>query len=78
MRGNFWTKIGAKAGVVAVIFTLWFFRQGRIEQSKKLESKPLIPKPLKPHELPLDQNPLAVAAIHATLLAIFLGVLSTY
>jgi hypothetical protein len=37
MRGNFWTVIGSIAGVLAVIFTVWFFLQGRSEQSKKLE-----------------------------------------
>jgi hypothetical protein len=37
MRENFWTMIGAIAAVVAVVFTVWFFWQGRIDQSKKFE-----------------------------------------
>jgi len=68
MRENVWTKISAIAGVVAVIFAVCFFWQGRIDQSKKLESNPLTP----PNFTPDHSTMFAVASIHATLLSIFL------
>ena len=37
MKENLWTIIGSIAGVLAVVFTIWFFYQGRSDQSKKLE-----------------------------------------
>jgi hypothetical protein len=37
MREKFWTVIGSIAGVLGVIFAVWFFFQGRSDQSKKLE-----------------------------------------
>jgi hypothetical protein len=37
MKENMWTIIGSIAGVLAVIFTVWFFYQGRSDQSKKFE-----------------------------------------
>lgn len=36
MRENFWTIIGSIAGVLAVLFTVWFFVLGRSDQSKKI------------------------------------------
>jgi hypothetical protein len=37
MGENFWTKISAISGVVAVIIAVWLFLIGRSDQSKKLE-----------------------------------------
>ena len=36
MKEKVWTVIGSIAGVLGVIFAIWFFYQGRVDQSKKL------------------------------------------